>query len=225
METTRQHYYKFFHLCFSHKFATNNVGFGKFNKMFPLKDEEKKCFRRTNNGDNKQGTGQEKVGDKCSGTDSPEHATSGGSSQDVSTEPVTDVPPVQWHLWHKSSYAFVQITSTWDDAVNACSSMGNGIHLVFIESELENKEVSRLANIASEGKHWWIGLNDKETEGVWKWYNITSTYTKWMKGEPSNGLNREHCGHLKKWQGDNALWNDLWCERKIYFICEKDVES
>ncbi|KAJ8039924.1 C-type lectin domain family 4 member F [Holothuria leucospilota] len=87
------------------------------------------------------------------------------SSPEASTRPVTGMP--RWHHWNKSFYTFVQTKSTWEDAANACSSMREGAHLVFIESELENKEVSRLAKVASEGQEelWWIGLTDKETEG------------------------------------------------------------
>ncbi|KAJ8039928.1 Collectin-12 [Holothuria leucospilota] len=132
----------------------------------------------------------------------------------------------QWHYWNKSFYTFVHTKSTWEDAAISCSSMREGAHLVFIESEVENKEVSRLAKVASEGQEelWWIGLTDKETEGVWKWYNITAIYTPWMEYQPDD-WNGEDCGLLKEWQDDRALWNDESCSFKVQFICEKDMEA
>ncbi|KAJ8039772.1 Collectin-12 [Holothuria leucospilota] len=163
-----------------------SMGFGKFNKMFPLREEEKKCFRRAKNEKGMQ----------------------------------------QWHRWNQSSYTFVHTKSTWEDAANACSAMSEGAHLVFIESEPENREVSRLAKAASEGKEerWWIGLTDKVTEGSWKWYNVSLFYTSWGDGEPNNF--HEDCGELGYWwNNDFALWNNEPCTRQKKFICEKDSET
>ncbi|KAJ8040018.1 Collectin-12 [Holothuria leucospilota] len=134
-----------------------------------------------------------------------------------------DMP--QWHLWNDSFYTFVDTTEmTWEDAANACSSMKEGAHLVFIESELENKEVSRLSKVASEGQNnrWWIGLTDIETEGVWKWYNVSLNYANWYQRQPDNGRNGEDCAELGyRWSGDNiAFWNDYQCTEKKKFICE-----
>ncbi|KAJ8018942.1 Galactose-specific lectin nattectin [Holothuria leucospilota] len=138
---------------------------------------------------------------------------------------VIDVP--QWYHWNDSYYTFVSTTEmTWEDAANACSSMRVDAHLVFIESELENKDVSRLAKVASEGRNnrWWIGLTDRVTEGVWKWYNVSLNYNNWRQGQPDNSGKNEDCGELGfRWNGDNAFWNDAPCTEQKKFICESGL--
>ncbi|KAJ8040016.1 Neurocan core protein [Holothuria leucospilota] len=115
--------------------------------------------------------------------------------------------------------------------------MREGAHLVFIESELENKKVSHLAKEVShlakvarkEGNNrWWIGLTDKDTEvfiftstGVWKWYNVSLNYDNWSERQPDNARGNEDCGELGfKWSGENAFWNDARCTQQKKFICE-----
>ncbi|KAJ8040013.1 Collectin-12 [Holothuria leucospilota] len=133
-----------------------------------------------------------------------------------------DVP--QWYHWNDSFYTFVSTNKrTWEDAAKACSSRREGAHLVFIKSELENKEVSRLSKVASKGleKRWWIGLTDKDTEGVWKWYDVSLTYANWHRNQPDNAGKNEDCGELGfRWSGENAFWNDARCTRQKKFICE-----
>ncbi|KAJ8040014.1 Perlucin-like protein [Holothuria leucospilota] len=212
-----------------------STGFGKFNKLFPLKEEEKKCFRRAKNGQNKDGSEHQTSEEEMTSSQEPllspsSHETTKGGGQDtkqvsspgLSTKPVTDVP--QWHQWNESFYTFVSTTEmTWEDAANACSSMRVGARLVFIESELENKEVSRLAKVASEGRNnrWWIGLTDRVAEGVWKWYNVSLNYNNWWQGQPDNSGKNEDCGVLGfRWNGDNAFWADTSCTQQKKFICE-----
>ncbi|KAJ8040179.1 Perlucin [Holothuria leucospilota] len=100
--------------------------------------------------------------------------------------------------------------------------MGEGAHLVFMESELEDKEVSRMVKIISEPRQrWWIGLTDKDSEGVWKWYNVSTNYTNWGDGQPSNNGGEENCVEINKDENDHVYWNDISCSRKFWFICEK----
>ncbi|KAJ8031853.1 Collectin-12 [Holothuria leucospilota] len=115
---------------------------------------------------------------------------------------------------------------TWEKAMNKCSSLEEGAHLVFIESEQENRAVSRLALGVSclKKAEWWIGLNDKDAEDSWKWNDTPVNYTNWNNGEP-NGNKTENCGEFKRWKDDNAWWNDRRCSKTNQFICEMDAPA
>ena len=67
----------------------------------------------------------------------------------------------------------------------------------------------------------WIGINDKDEEGIWKYTSDGSEVTidLWRDGEPSNDGNGEDCGAYSTVHG--PLWNDLQCTRKLQLICEK----
>ncbi|XP_067371555.1 CD209 antigen-like protein D isoform X2 [Channa argus] len=71
----------------------------------------------------------------------------------------------------------------------------------------------------------WIGLNDKEVEGTWKWVDGTSLIkTYWKKDQPDNGggsplWGEEDCAHIRN--EENNLWNDLSCTASLRWICEK----
>ncbi|KAJ8032143.1 Perlucin [Holothuria leucospilota] len=107
-----------------------------------------------------------------------------------------------------------------------CRSISASANLVFIESEQENREVSRLALEVSGQKQvkWWIGLNDMDEENNWKWNNVTVNYTNWERGEP-NKSGPENCVEFKEWENGNALWNDKECHWTNHFICEMDVNA
>ncbi|KAJ8031820.1 C-type lectin lectoxin-Thr1 [Holothuria leucospilota] len=113
---------------------------------------------------------------------------------------------------------------TWGNAKNTCGTVSEGAHLVFITSDQENNEVSRLVKeIHGEQDDWWIGLTkDGEATGTWKWYNMSVTYTNWAPNEPNNLNGNQNCGELWKWQCDIASWNDKECTMQRSFICEKE---
>ncbi|XP_036405227.1 CD209 antigen-like protein E [Megalops cyprinoides] len=71
-------------------------------------------------------------------------------------------------------------TKTWIDSQQDCRE--RGAHLVIINSREEQEFISGLK------KNVWIGLNDRETEGTWKWVDGTTLTTEyWQSGQPSNG--------------------------------------
>ena len=66
---------------------------------------------------------------------------------------------------------------------------------------------------------YWLGLNDKTTEGNFVWSDGSiRNYTNWNKGEPNNAVNGENCtvtGKSIKWK-----WNDARCEDEYFYVCK-----
>ena len=69
---------------------------------------------------------------------------------------------------------------------------------------------------------YWIGLNDIQVEGSFKWVSSASTplYMDWSHaGERNDHGGNEDCVELKKFY--NYKWNDNDCSTRKYFICGK----
>uniref|UniRef100_A0A8C2IK17 C-type lectin domain-containing protein n=1 Tax=Cyprinus carpio TaxID=7962 RepID=A0A8C2IK17_CYPCA len=94
-----------------------------------------------------------------------------------------------------------------------------GADLVIINTE--EKQVSLFKERV------WIGLSDREQEGIMKWVdNSTLKQGFWLKGEPNNSGGNEDCIELNYYREKMELsplnnWNDLLCSEKKRGICEK----
>uniref|UniRef100_I3KV79 C-type lectin domain-containing protein n=1 Tax=Oreochromis niloticus TaxID=8128 RepID=I3KV79_ORENI len=72
-------------------------------------------------------------------------------------------------------------------------------------------------------KRTWIGLNDIEQEGTWKWVDGTPlTLQYWGRYQPDNG-GEEDCVHVGR--DKQKSWNDLSCSSSYQWICEKVPEN
>ncbi|MCI4395046.1 hypothetical protein PGIGA_G00175880, partial [Pangasianodon gigas] len=68
----------------------------------------------------------------------------------------------------------------------------------------------------------WIGLSDRDTEGVWKWVDGTRLTTAyWGDGEPNNAGD-EDCAEILGFP-DRKSWNDRLCLAQLSWICEKSA--
>lgn len=72
----------------------------------------------------------------------------------------------------------------------------------------------------------WIGLNDIQTEGQWKWAsdNTGISFSNWLSPEP-NGGRVENCVHYCKERCRSNVygWNDGICGLQIGYVCEKEL--
>lgn len=107
-------------------------------------------------------------------------------------------------------YVVVTTARTWADAAQSCASMGMG--LVTLESSAENDWLLPRQPAGDV----WLGLNDRATEGLWRWMDGSSSYTRWATGEPNNSGN-EDCAASYSASG---RWDDLPCTLTRPFICE-----
>ena len=74
---------------------------------------------------------------------------------------------------------------SWDAAEEFCQKEGG--HLASVTSESTNDYISK-----EKSRHLWIGGSDKENEGTWKWTDGSAwNFTKWNKGQPSNGSDED----------------------------------
>merc|ERR1712210_103565 len=80
-------------------------------------------------------------------------------------------------------------------------------------------------------KEVWLGGNDIEVEGTWKWVDCSPwNATFWARGEPNNAGGAEHClHHVFNYPPFPSYlygkWNDEGCRREQGFLCSKSICS
>ncbi|XP_023192346.1 CD209 antigen-like protein C [Xiphophorus maculatus] len=128
--------------------------------------------------------------------------------------------PAGWMMFNSSCYFLSTSSGSWNKAREDCRNRGGD--LVVINDDDEQNFLSTIIN-----KEPWIGLNDIETEGSWKWVDdtpLTQLLTKhWAKKQPDNGggdpqWGEEDCAQILTYK----LWNDCKCSSSMQWICEKD---
>ncbi|XP_071361310.1 CD209 antigen-like protein A isoform X2 [Trachinotus anak] len=121
-----------------------------------------------------------------------------------------------WVYFHPSFYYISSIEKSWQDSRDDC--LQRGADLVIINSKEEQDFTGKVH------RNKWIGLTDRDTEGVWKWVDgspLTKSY--WGQGEPNNFRGtKEDCVEIRFHEGQNS-WNDKACGDNNFWICEKTV--
>merc|ERR1711962_334586 len=108
---------------------------------------------------------------------------------------------------------------TWDSAQICCKS--ENANLASITSEAINQYV--LEGMRSRNLSYiWIGGNDKDEEGTWKWADGSPfELTFWSFGQPNNFANNEDC-MIHGW-GPN-MWYDYPCTARVKgLLCGKKI--
>ncbi|XP_064870407.1 C-type lectin domain family 4 member M-like [Oncorhynchus nerka] len=128
--------------------------------------------------------------------------------------------PERWQKVESSWYFLSTETKTWKESREDC--LERGADLVIINSD---KEQEFLFNI---NKGVWIGLTDSVTEGTWRWVDRTPLTTRryWSPNQPDNGggkpeYGEEDCVQIHEEQSPRTSWNDLSCDSKLNWVCEK----
>lgn len=116
-------------------------------------------------------------------------------------------------------YLFVNTPKTWDQADSYCRTLG--YTLVTINDASEGSFLHGMESSLSP-ERWWIGYNDRGSEGFWVWSGSPSTYSHWGAGQPDNAGN-EDCATDNFKNGDT--WNDDICTLNFPFICESNSVS
>ncbi|XP_014050232.1 CD209 antigen-like protein C [Salmo salar] len=127
--------------------------------------------------------------------------------------------PAGWQKFESMWYFLSTETKTWKESRKDC--LERGADLVIINSDEEQKFLINLK------KRVWIGLTDSVNEGTWKWVDGTTLTTGyWYDPQPDSGGGKpengeEDCVEIRTDQSPLKVWNDLSCEMKLHWICEK----
>ena len=109
---------------------------------------------------------------------------------------------------------FTNSPSNWETARSRCAVWGGD--LATITNSNEDALLDSIMGVDSS--ECWIGYNDIETEGEFKWADGTnSSYTNWESGEPNNAGSIQDCG-TKYWL--SPKWDDQSCSYLTYcYFC------
>ncbi|XP_070694528.1 C-type lectin domain family 4 member E-like [Pempheris klunzingeri] len=130
-----------------------------------------------------------------------------------------DICPEGWMMFGRSCYLLSTTADSWDKARQDCRDRGADLMVVDGHTEQEfltyfNKEI-------------WIGLNDRDNEGTWKWTDGSAlTQAYWSPGGPDNGAGNpewgeEDCVHLMVNRQTEKNWNDRRCDASLQWMCEE----
>ncbi|XP_032739373.1 C-type lectin domain family 17, member A [Lontra canadensis] len=120
--------------------------------------------------------------------------------------------PEGWVPFEGKCYYFSPTTKSWDEARKFCQE--NYSHLVIISSFAEQNFV---AKAHGSPRVYWLGLNDRNREGDWKWLDGSPVTLSFWDPEEPNNLFDEDCASMNK----GGTWNDLSCDKTTYWICER----
>ena len=131
----------------------------------------------------------------------------------------------KWKSFGNSCYSFVTpddskygpVKSNWSTARSHC--LKERADLVSLTTQEEVDFV--YSHTKNKAYRFWIGLTYEtqvKNNTPWTWSNgDILNVTQWNRGEP-NKLNKEHCTHILK---RRKYWNNLRCDFKNAWICEK----
>lgn len=113
------------------------------------------------------------------------------------------------------TYQFCR-SATWISARNRCRA--DGYELASVNTRVEHDFL--VAQMDAEGR-FWIGLNDRDTEGTYVWSDPdeTTTYRNFEPGEPDGGTD-QNCIRMRVPPPANGRWTDRSCSDTYDFICE-----
>ena len=104
---------------------------------------------------------------------------------------------------------------SWENARLKCIDMGGDLASIGNKTDQELVKISFAS--ANPDWWWWVGYNDKETEGNFVWSDGTQTsVVGWETGEPNGGSN-ENCVFIRL--GTMSFF-DFTCENTLFFICK-----
>ena len=120
-------------------------------------------------------------------------------------------------------YISSSAATNWDQAEQICQTY-YAADLGFIPDSGADSLLKNLVTTQHPGVNFFIGINDRVTEGNYVWDSgDTTPYLGWHVGEPNNFGGDQDCTVLSGQFGGN--WDDGHCDRAEYYICSVNMES
>ena len=117
---------------------------------------------------------------------------------------------------------------TWDEAKDRCNDLVSSFGLVAYRLAVNDKDEqawinAKLLQQPPASPWFWTGLNDRKMEGIWQYDEEFNNppdidVIPWAK-EPNNISGNDDCAVVY----DGGFFNDIDCETKVNFICERPV--
>lgn len=134
--------------------------------------------------------------------------------------------PDSWLQFEGRCYYFSPDKKEWQESKESCEAMGS--HLAILHSHTQHEALEKEARkLGGFDYHFWIGLSDTETEGVWKWVDntvVNKTYWDESSSEPDNnlagGTQGQDCAVL---DSRSRSWFDVQCSFVYNRICEMET--
>ncbi|XP_058247365.1 CD209 antigen-like protein C [Hemibagrus wyckioides] len=132
---------------------------------------------------------------------------------------IKDINTPGWKYFSSSIYLISTEKKSWSEGRHDCIERGADLVIINSRDEQDFVEVWR------RGQGAWIGANDRDSEGVWKWVDGTPvTNVFWSSGEPNN-KGDEDCAVSGYRSEPVPNWVDVSCSSKYIWICEKKINS
>jgi hypothetical protein len=110
---------------------------------------------------------------------------------------------------------------SWWEAERFCAARGQV--LARIDSRATARELHAAARAVSEAM-WWVGLDDREREGAYRWQDGSrADRALWAKGEPDHYACGQHCAAMLE-HGRGRL-RDMHCATRAPFVCGHAMEK
>ncbi|XP_048838242.1 low affinity immunoglobulin epsilon Fc receptor-like [Brienomyrus brachyistius] len=129
--------------------------------------------------------------------------------------------PEGWMIFNHKCYFQNRNKKKWEESKTYCGEHGG--NLAVIESREEQEFIK---TIIKDGNSW-IGLSDREQEGVWLWVNGAQLKKSfWAVGKPNN---RPELQTFKRpadcvyFHAKDGVWFDDNCDRQLNSLCETEA--
>uniref|UniRef100_A0AAR2KPL0 C-type lectin domain-containing protein n=1 Tax=Pygocentrus nattereri TaxID=42514 RepID=A0AAR2KPL0_PYGNA len=133
------------------------------------------------------------------------------------SELVRELNKPGWIYFSSSIYYISTEKKSWYGSRQECRK--TGADLVTIH----NKEEQDFIEMLRRGQKVWIGLTDRETEGIWKWVDGSGLTTRfWGHGDPTGYGDCVVTGH---WSDPVNNWADYTCNYQFVWMCKKTIFS
>ncbi|XP_073686259.1 C-type mannose receptor 2-like [Garra rufa] len=124
----------------------------------------------------------------------------------------------EWIYYQYSLYYMSTVKKNWTGSREDCQE--RGANLIIINDREEQDFVKKI----TVRKEFWIGVNDADKKGTWKWVDGSTLTTGFWASKEPNGKGVENCAVtcLTK-HPELTGWIDVKCDDAHQWICEKII--